>query len=110
MRRKIIIAVVVVLVLLGAFTVCLFSGMFTPTAPVGWGQVHTGMSRSEVLALVGTPQLTGWPEKIAETWQLSGVVSHRRLFIIYDGERVQHVWDGTWIRGYGWSHPRREPL
>ena len=110
MRRKIIIAVVVVVLLFGAFAACLFSGVFTPTAPVGWSQVHTGMSRSEVLALVGIPQQSGWPEKIAETWERSGLVSHRRLFIIYDGERVQHVWDGTWVRGYGWSRPRRESL
>ena len=110
MRRKIIITSVVGVVLLGGFAFCLFSGVFAPKAPVGWSQVHVGMSRPEVLALVGTPQQSGWPEKIAETWERSGLVSHCRLFIIYDGERVQHIWDGTWVRGFGWSHPRRESL
>jgi len=110
MRRKTVIAVGVVLPLVIAFGVCLFSGLLSPPAPAAWSQVHAGMSRSQVLALVGTPQQSGWPENIAETWQLSGLVSHRRLFIIYDGERVQHVWDGTWVRGYGWSRPRRDSL
>ena len=110
MRRKIIIAVVVVVILFAAFTFCLFSGVFAPKAPIGWSQVHAGMSRPAVLALVGPPQHSGWPEKIAETWERSGLFSHRRLFIIYDGGRVQHFWDGTWVRGFGWSHPRRESL
>ena len=110
MSRKIIIAVGLVLLLAVVFSVCLFSGVFSPHAPTTWGRVHAGMSRSEVLSLVGSPQQSGWPEKIAETWQLSGLVSHRRLFIIYHGESVQDVWDGTWVRGYGWSRPRRESL
>lgn len=110
MRRKTAIILALALLLLVALGVCLFSGVFSPHAPAAWRQVHPGMSRSQVLALVGTPQQSGWPEKIAETWQLSGLVSHRRLFIIYEGERVQHVWDGTWVRGYGWSRPRRESL
>ena len=110
MRRKTIIAAVTVVVLLCGFTFCLFSGVFAPEAPLVWSQVHAGMSRPDVLALVGTPQQSGWPEKIAETWERSGLVSHRRLFIIYDGQRVQHVWDGIWVRGFGWSHPRRESL
>jgi hypothetical protein len=109
MRRKAIITVAVVLLVI-AFGAALFSGLFSPHAPTAWSQVHAGMSRTQVLALVGTPQQSGWPEKIAETWQLSGLVSHRRLFIIYDGERVQQVWDGTWVRGFGWSRPRRESL
>ncbi len=108
--KKITIAVGSVLVILAAFIFCVFSGVFTPSAPNASSQVHAGMTRSEVLALVGTPQQSGWPEKIAETWQRSGLISHRRLFIIYEGERVQHVWDGTWVRGYGWAHPRRESL
>jgi len=98
----------IVLLLTTAFGVCLFSGFLSPRAPTAWNQVHARMSRSQVLALVGMPQKSGWPEKNAETWQLDGLVSHRRLFIIYDGERVQHVCEGTWIRGCGWSRPRRE--
>ncbi|MEO6034341.1 MAG: hypothetical protein ABIQ35_03715 [Verrucomicrobiota bacterium] len=108
MIRKIIIAVGVLALLAVVFGVCLFAGVFSPTAPKAWNQVHAGMSRSQVLSIIGSPQQTGWPEKIVETWQLSGLVSYRRLFIIYDGERVQEIWDGTWIRGYGWSRPRRD--
>jgi hypothetical protein len=108
MRRKHLILAVVGAVLLSAFTIALFSGAFTPKPPAGWSQVQTGMTRAEVLALVGTPQQSGWPENIAETWQVDGLVSHRRLFIVYDGERVQNVWEGTWVRGYGWVRPRRE--
>jgi len=106
MRRKIIITVAVLVLFALAFAVCLFSGAFS--LPAAWSRVHAGMSRTEVLALVGTPQQSGWPEKIAETWQINGLVAHRRLFVVYDGERVQHVCDGTWIRGYGWWRPRKE--
>lgn len=110
MSRRVIITIGVILMLLTAFTLCLLSGMFTPAAPSGWDQVHAGMSRSEVLTLVGTPQQSGWPENIAETWERRGLVSHRRLFIIYEGERVHDLYDGMWVRGFGWSHPRRESL
>jgi len=108
MSNKVIIALGVVVLVIAVFVFCTFFGVFTPNQPAGWSQVHAGMSRSEVLALVGKPQRSGWPENVAETWQRSGLVSHRRLFIIYEGERVQHVWDGTWVRGFGWWHPRRE--
>jgi hypothetical protein len=110
MRRKIIIAFGVALVIVAAFIFCVFFGVLAPIAPPIWGQIHAGMTRSKVLALVGTPSQSGWPEKIAETWERSGLVSHRRLFVIYDGERIQHLWDGTWVRGFGWSHPREESL
>ena len=107
MRRKISIAVVL-LVVIAVFIVLAAFDVFTPTAPAAWAQVHAGMSRTEVLALVGTPRQSAWPEKIAETWERSGLVSHRRLFVVYEGQQVQEVWDGTWLRGYGWFHPRRE--
>ena len=107
-RPFIIIGVVVlvaVILILGVF-----AGVFTPAAPAGWSQIHPGMTRSEVIALAGMPQQTGWPEKVAETWYRDSFVSQRRLFIVYQGERVRDVCDGTWVHGYGWSHPRRESL
>lgn len=96
-------------VVVGLF-VCLFEGVFAAAAPSSWKQVHAGMTRTEVLALVGQPQTSGWPENIAETWDMPGLVAHRRLFIVYEGERVKHLWDGNWVRGFGWSRPRRESL
>jgi hypothetical protein len=110
MSRNVIVAAGVLLILLSALSFCMIFGVFAPTPPSGWHQVHAGMTRSQVLALVGTPQQSGWPENIAETWERRGLVCHRRLFIIYDGERVQHLYDGIWVRGFGWSHPRRESL
>ena len=79
-----------------------------PTAPAVWTEIHVGMSRPQVLALAGTPQQSGWPENISETWQRTGFLSHRRLFVLYDGENVRSVCDGTWFRGYGWWRPRIE--
>ena len=49
MRRKIIIAVGVGLLLVIVFGVCLFLGVLSPHAPKAWSQVHAGMSRSQVL-------------------------------------------------------------
>ena len=103
-------AVVGVPVLLAALA---WFGALTPSAPSGWAQVHRSMERSTVLSLAGQPQRSGWPEKIVETWERSGLVCHHRLFVAYRGEHVgdghvQSVYEGTWLRGYGWLHPRKE--
>ncbi len=88
-------------------------GLFTPAAPAGWTQIHVGMSREEVLRLAGSPQQSGWPEKIAETWERKGLVSSHKLFVYYRAEQrgegyVQSVCEGTWLPGFGWRNPRKE--
>jgi hypothetical protein len=110
MRRKISTVVLLFAFIFVAFVVAAWLGIFTPSAPAGWAQVHTGMSRNDVLRLVGTPSVSGWPEKVVETWQRDGVISHHRLVISYgpDGQLVTSVCDGTWLRRYGWLHPRIE--
>jgi hypothetical protein len=79
-----------------------------PTAPAAWAQVHVGMNRAQVLTLVGPSPESGWPENITETWHRKRVLSQRRLFVLYEGDRVKEVCDGTWLRGYGWCQPRIE--
>lgn len=108
MRRKILITLASVLLLTGVFLIAARLGAFTPDAPQGWTQVHTGMARAEVLRLAGAPHQSGWPEKVCETWQRSGAVCHQRLFVWYRGERVISVWQGTWLRGYGYFGARKE--
>ena len=110
MRKGTFIVIGVVAVIFALLVCGVFTGMFTPAAPAGWSQVHAGMTRSQVIALAGTPQQSGWPEKVAETWYRDSFVSQRRLFIVYQGDRVRDVWDGTWVHGYGWSRPRRETI
>jgi hypothetical protein len=88
-------------------------GAFTPSAPSGWAQVHLGMERDAVLSLAGQPQQSGWPEKIAEAWDRSGLICRHRLIVTYRGRHqgdgyVESVCEGTWLRGYGWLHPRKE--
>jgi hypothetical protein len=107
-RRRIFIAGVSVVIISCGLVLAVWLDAFTPKAPAGWSKVHAGMTRDEVLRLAGTPTFSGWPEKIAETWQRDGFPAHRRLFIVYQGEQVISVCDGTWLRGYGWMHPRTE--
>jgi hypothetical protein len=108
MRRKISIAVLLLAFIFIAFVFAAWFGTFTPSAPAGWAQIHTGLSRDDVLRLAGTPSVSGWPEKIVETWQRDGAICRHRLVIGYDGQHVDSVCDGTWLRGYGWLHPRVE--
>lgn len=113
MRPRIAIIVVSAFGIAVTFSLMVSSGMLTPSAPSGWAQVHAGMDRDAVISLVGPPQQSGWPEKIAETWERRGPICHRRLFVCYRGEGfqdgyVRDVWEGTWLRGYGWLHPRKE--
>jgi len=104
LRRKVIMVVVLPAVILIAFGFAIWFDLFTPAAPAGWAQVHSGMIRDEVLHLAGPPSISGWPEKVVETWQREGVICHHRLVVAYDGDRAARVWDGTWLRGFGWLH------
>jgi hypothetical protein len=114
MRRKIFVAIVLGgCVLVTSFVFGVRLGIFTPIAPAGWSQIHTGMSREQVLQLIGTPQQSGWPEDIAETWEIRGAICSRRLFINYKSEergvgQVEELCEGTWLTGLGWMHPRIE--
>jgi hypothetical protein len=108
MRRKISIAILLVGSIFIAFFFAAWLGIFTPSAPAGWAQVHIGISRDDVLRLAGAPSVSGWPEKVVETWQRDGAICHHRLVVGYDGQQVASVCDGTWLRGYGWLHSRIE--
>src|SRR6266850_1735362 len=112
MPRRIIIIIATALVIVVAFGLMVWFGMLTPSAS-GWAQVHAGMDRSAVISVAGSPQQSGWPEKIAETWERRGPICHHRLYVCYRGEGSQdgyvcYVSEGTWLRGFGWLHPRTE--
>jgi hypothetical protein len=85
-----------------------------PAEPPGWSQVHVGMTRTQVLALTGAPQESGWPESTVETWWRENLLGTRqqRLFIGYDPYEVNHVefvYQGIYNPGGdAWSHPRQE--
>ena len=113
MRRRIAIATGTVCILAVALGVLAWSGLLTPAAPSGWARVRAGMDREAVLSLAGAPQHSGWPEKVIETWERKGGICHHRLVVCYRGQGLQDgyvrdVWEGTWLRGYGWLHPRKE--
>jgi hypothetical protein len=99
MRRKISIAVLLLALMFVAFVFAAWLGVFTPSAPAGWAQVHAGTSRDEVLRLAGAPSVSAWPEKVVETWQRNGAICRHRLVIGYDGQQVIDVCDGTWLPG-----------
>ena len=112
-KRKGVIAAAVVFLTAGTLAVASWSDLLTPQAPPGWAQVHAGMDRQEALALAGMPQQSGWPEKVVETWERKGTFCNRRLVICYRGQGsgdgyIGNVLEGTWLRGYGWLHPRKE--
>ena len=113
MRRRFAVASVALVALPVSLAALAWFGALTPSAPSEWARVHIGMERDAVLSLAGQPQQSGWPEKIVETWDRGGLVCHHRLFVAYRGEHrgdghVEIVYEGTWLRGYGWLHPRTE--
>lgn len=113
MRQGFAVAAGAVPVVLVALAALAWFGALTPSAPFGWAQVHPGMERDMVLSLAGQPQQSGWPEKIVETWERNGLFCRHRLLVAYRGQhqadgKVDSVCEGTWLRGYGWLHPRRE--
>ena len=112
-RQRISFAFAAVLAGCIGMVVLAWFGAFTPSAPSGWGQIHLGMGRDAVLALAGTPKNSGWPEKVVEIWERNGVVCRHRLLVAYQAQqrgdgKVESVYEGTWLRGYGWLHPRKE--
>jgi hypothetical protein len=113
LRRKISIVVVSVAFVFTAFALAVWFGVFTPMAPAGWSLIHAGMRRDDVLRLAGAPGESGWPENVVETWEIRGTICSHRLLIDYRSEErgvghVQCLHEGTWLRGYGWLHPRIE--
>jgi len=113
MRQRFAVASAAVLGVPVALGALAWFGALTPSAPSGWAQVHAGMERDAVLSLAGQPQQSGWPEKIVETWDRSGLICRHRLLVAYRGQQrgdghVESICEGTWLRGYGWLHPRTE--
>jgi hypothetical protein len=78
--------------------------------PTPWAQIHPGMTRSNVLAIAGTPQQSGWPENVAETWRKGSKIMQYRLVVVYENGIVRDVCEGTWVPYYGWLRPRIETL
>lgn len=58
----------------------------TPPTPPEWNQIHAGMSRSNIIALLGPAQAGGWPLKAVETWYRDGTLGLRKLDVYYSGE------------------------
>jgi hypothetical protein len=86
MRRRLKIAAVVFLasallllpVIVGWIT------PLTPSTPAAWNNAHAGMTHSELLALLGPPQVGAFPEKIVEEWHRDGIFGLRKLTVRYD--------------------------
>lgn len=86
---------------------------FTPQAPATWHQIHVGMQRSNILALVGSPTTSGYPEKILETWCRDGAFGLRKLEVWYErypDERASTVREYVyWRPSQRYLHTRSEP-
>jgi hypothetical protein len=114
-RRKLCNTIAVAFCIAVAVLIMTWLDPLTPAAPPGWKAIHVGMTRRAALSLAGAPQISGWPEKIIETWERRGLICKHRMCIYYDYDggpeenaRVDGVTEGTWLRGYGWLHPRSE--
>lgn len=115
MRRRFKV-IALVLVALAILVSPVFFGLvtpFTPPAPAAWHQVHVGMQRSNILALVGAAQTGMYPEKIVETWYQDGALGLRKLEVWYRPDRDDRA---TMVREYVYWRPsqryiytRREP-
>jgi hypothetical protein len=73
-----------------------------------WAEIHPGMTRAAVLAIAGTPQESGWPENIVETWHKGSRILQHRLSVSYEDGTVREVCEGSWIPYFGWLRPRVE--
>jgi hypothetical protein len=109
MKRLLLIVLGLTLILAAAL---FFRGVitpFTPAAPATWTRVASGMTRSEIIALAGPPQTGGYPEKVIETWYISGGVGTRQMFVHYDGAgKAATVTEGIfWPFGRGFIETRR---
>ena len=85
----------------------------TPPAPSAWHQVHVGMQRSNILALVGAAQTGMYPEKNVETWYRDGALGLRKLEVWYQNsgdDRATMVREYVFWRPNGrYIHTRTEP-
>ena len=68
-RRKLRIIIAVALCIAVVVSIMTWLDLLSPAAPPGWKAVHVGMTREAALSLAGAPQISGWPEKIIETWE-----------------------------------------
>ncbi len=115
-RRKLCVSIAIGLFIVASLLVMTWFDLLTPAAPSGWKAVHVGMTREAVLSSAGAPQISGYPEKIIETWERKGPICNRKMYVGYDAEdrdakwNVRWVLEGTWLRGYGWLHPPRKSL
>lgn len=82
-RLKIVRWILLVFAVLGSLVIFGLVTPFTPPVPPPWHQVHAGMQRSNILALVGAPTISGYPEKIVETWRRDGAFGLRKLEVWY---------------------------
>jgi hypothetical protein len=62
-----------------------------PSAPPAWSQIHAGLKRDDILRIAGTPNVSFYPEKIAETWYVTAWGGTRRMVVFYRGERGESV-------------------
>lgn len=99
---RVLLAVVIIAVLAIIFGIFM---PFTPAAPPSWHQVHVGMQRSNVMAVVGAAQSGMYPEKIVETWYLDGVLGLRKLEVWY--QKAPEDDRATIVREYVYWRPQR---
>ena len=108
-RTTLLVGSALFLVLLAVLFIRGVATPFTPPAPAAWAQISPGMTRSDIIASAGAPQTSGYPEKIIETWYLSGRVGTRQMFVRYDGGgKAETVTEGVfWPFGRGFIQTRR---
>ena len=103
-------ALTLLLLVIGALALVGF-GAFTglsPQAPSAWHGVHIGMSRSNILLLVGPSPTSAFPEKIREAWDRENFFGIRRLVVVYGNEPGDET--ATYVEEYIYWRPGRREI
>ena len=108
LRSKIAVFSLVLIVGLAVLTIFGVFTPFTPDAPQAWHDVYVGMSRSNILQLLGPAQTGYYPEKILETWYRDSAWGMRKLEVLY--QRAPDDDRATLAREYIFWKPSRRDI
>jgi hypothetical protein len=75
-----------------AFTIVialqLFGGVFFATRPGSWDSIRLGMSREEVITVLGTPTVNTVELKGQDSWRRVALFNERTFVVRYDMSRT----------------------
>ncbi len=89
MKRKFVVAVVIVAALVGA-------GWFGSRPPAEWSRVAPGMSRANVYSLIGSPVINNEGTKGGVRWRSGAVVGRWEFDVFFQADDTVGLWGKRW--------------